>query len=143
MTLRQAPGPALDAVTLYALLRLRVDVFVVEQRCPYPELDGRDLAPGCVHWWVEGPTGDVLACLRVVTEPDGPWRVGRVATAAHARGAGHAGRLLDAALEQTGRPVVLHAQSHLRGWYARRGFAVTGPEFVEDGIPHVPMRLER
>jgi ElaA protein len=53
VTLRAARFDDLDAATLYALLRLRVDVFVVEQHCPYPELDGRDREPGTVHLWLE------------------------------------------------------------------------------------------
>jgi len=45
----------LNTTTLYALLRLRVDVFVVEQQCAYPELDGRDLEPRARHYWLGGP----------------------------------------------------------------------------------------
>jgi ElaA protein len=67
-------------------------------------------------------------------------RIGRVVTAPGARGAGLAGRLLTEALEVIGnRPSVLDAQAHLTGFYARFGYEPTGPEFLEDGIPHVPM----
>jgi DeoR/GlpR family transcriptional regulator of sugar metabolism len=52
-----------------------------------------------------------------------------------------AARLLDHALGLAGRPVVADVQSHLVAWYARFGFTADGPEFVMDGIPHVPMRL--
>src|SRR5438034_1116433 len=52
MILHTARFGDLDGPTLYALLRLRVDVFVVEQQCPYPELDGRDLSPSTVHVWL-------------------------------------------------------------------------------------------
>lgn len=134
-------GDALDASTLYGLLRLRVDVFVVEQGCPYPELDGRDLAPTTRHCYVtefEAP----VACLRLVAEPGGSTRLGRVATAPAARGRGLAAALLHHALSLAGRPVVCHAQAHLADWYSRFGFRPTGPEFDEDGIPHVPMRLD-
>lgn len=129
----------LDAATLYGLLRLRVDVFVVEQACPYPELDGRDTEPGTVHLWVERD-GRVVACLRLLDDPAGQ-RIGRVCVAADSRGAGLAEVLVRAALQRCAGPVVLDAQTYLARWYERLGFAVAGPEFVEDGISHVPMRL--
>ena len=54
--------PDLSAAVLYGLLRLRVDVFVVEQRCAYPELDGRDLEPGTVHLWTGRAEPPAPAC---------------------------------------------------------------------------------
>jgi ElaA protein len=140
-TLREASFAELDTTTLYALLRLRVDVFVVEQRCPYPELDGRDTEPSTRHLWLERD-GAPVAYLRLLTEPDGAARIGRVTVARHARGAGLADRLMTAALARvgTGRPCVLDAQAHLVDFYARFGFAPVGEEFLEDGIPHVRMR---
>lgn len=129
----------LDVALCYALLRLRVDVFVVEQACPYPELDGRDLDAGTWHLWTsdgDGPT----AYLRLLDE-GGTARIGRVCTRADARGRGLAARLVEAALERTaGRPVELAAQSHLATWYRRFGFTPNGPEVVEDGIAHLPLR---
>lgn len=130
----------LDARTLHDLLRLRVDVFVVEQACPYPELDGRDVEPGTRHWWLSDPSGPV-AVLRTLVEPDGSSRLGRVATRADRRAEGLAARLVRAALADVPRPVRIDAQSHLERWYADLGFVTDGAEFVEDGIPHVPMRL--
>ena len=128
---------------LYALLKLRVDVFVVEQSCAYAELDGRDDEPGTRHLWVTAGANPSapLAYLRVLTEPDGSMRIGRVATARKARGEGHATRLMVAALEiDPAAPTVLDAQSHLAAWYQRFGFEACGPEYLEDGIPHTPMR---
>jgi ElaA protein len=131
----------LDTTTLYDLLRLRIDVFVVEQRCAYPELDGRDTEPGTRHVWL-AQDRDVRAYLRILAD-DGAERIGRVAVARDARGAGLAGRLMTEALAVVGnRPAVLEAQAHLTGFYTRHGFAVTGPEYLDDGIPHVPMRRE-
>ncbi|HEV7897422.1 MAG TPA: GNAT family N-acetyltransferase [Planosporangium sp.] len=139
MILQTARFADLDAATLYALLRLRVDVFVVEQKAPYPELDGRDVEPGSVHLWLEHD-GTPASYLRILADP-GAARIGRVCTATAHRGAGLSARLLAAALDLIGdRPCVLDAQSHLTGFYARFGFEATGPPFVEDGIPHVPMR---
>ena len=141
VTLHHQSFAALSPATLYALLRLRVDVFVVEQACPYPELDGRDTEPSTRHWWTERE-GEIVACLRVLAEPDGTTRIGRVATAPALRRAGLAAQLVAAVLNEARRPVVLDAQAHLRGWYERLGFVVAGEDFVEDGIPHVPMRLD-
>ncbi|MGC4805563.1 GNAT family N-acetyltransferase [Micromonospora sp. DT233] len=139
---RLASFTELDAHTFHDLLRLRIDVFVVEQACAYPELDGRDVEPGTRHLWLTRD-GVVLAYLRILAEPGGVARIGRVVVAPHARGEGHAGRLMAEALAAVGdRPCVLEAQSHLAGFYARHGFAVCGPEYVEDGIPHTPMRRE-
>jgi ElaA protein len=144
LTPRVAALGDMDSLTLYGLLRLRVDVFVVEQACRYAELDGRDPDPATVHMWLEGDAPDrPVAYLRVLDEPEGCARIGRVAVARDARGAGLAGRLVEAAVNRIGdRPCVLDAQSHLVGFYEQFGFVATGPEFVEDGIPHVPMRRE-
>jgi ElaA protein len=128
----------LDTTTLYAILKLRCDVFVVEQKCFYADLDGRDTEPGTRHVWLA--RGDeILAYLRILDDGDTE-RIGRVVTAPRARGAGHAGRLMEHALTVIGnRPSVLHAQAHLAAFYTRFGYAPTGPEYLEDGIPHLPM----
>ncbi|MFE0528897.1 GNAT family N-acetyltransferase [Micromonospora parva] len=140
--IRTASFADLNTRTFHDLLKLRIDVFVVEQNCPYPELDGRDVEPGTRHLWLTDG-GATLAYLRILADPDGTARIGRVVVAPSARGGGHAGRLMSAALEVVGnRRCVLEAQSHLVAFYARHGFAVSGPEYVEDGIPHTPMRRE-
>jgi ElaA protein len=143
LRLRTAGGPDIEAADLYAALRLRARVFVVEQACAYLDPDGRDLEPGTTHLWLETADGALAAYVRVLTEPGGGHRVGRVVTDPVHRGAHLAGRLIDHALERAERPVVLDAQSHLVHVYARHGFAPDGPEFVEDGIRHTPMRLDR
>ena len=126
---------------LYGLLRLRVDVFVVEQACPYPELDGRDTEPGTLHVWVQDDAGTVLSCIRVL-ENDEDRSIGRVATAVSARGRGLSARLVSRGIELcAGRQVDIGAQAYLEGWYERFGFRRSGPDYVEDGIPHLPMRL--
>jgi ElaA protein len=149
MIFRTASFQDLDTATLYQLLKLRVDVFVVEQECAYPELDGRDLEPTTRHLWYEVDRRPV-AYLRMLVDSAASHdsgtgatvhRIGRVATAPEARGGGLAGQLLTAALAAIGEePAVLDAQSHLAGFYAKYGFAPTGPEFLDDGIPHTPMR---
>ena len=127
-----------DALALYALLRLRVDVFVVEQECPYPELDGRDLEPTTRHVWID-EGGMPVACLRLLAEPDGSHRISRVATAAAQRHQGLAGLLVAHVMATTPGRLVLDAQTYLEPWYVEHGFARTGDEFTDDGIPHVPM----
>ena len=140
--LRVASFADLGARALYDLLRLRGDVFVVEQECAYPDLDGRDVEPGTRHLWLTRD-GDTVAYLRILADPGGVERIGRVAVAKHARGEGLAGRLMDAALAVVGNRVcVLEAQTYLVDFYARYGFTVTGAEYVEDGIPHLPMRRD-
>ena len=134
----------LDARTAYDVWRLRQDVFVVEQSCPYPDLDGRDLERATRHVLLRDADA-VVGCARVLDD-GATWRIGRVVLARSARGRGLADRLVAAALADCrsrdgSRPVVLDAQSPLAGWYAGFGFTVAGPEFLEDGIPHVPMRL--
>ena len=122
------------------LVRLRLDVFVVEQACPYPELDGRDVEPGTLHHWTIGDDGATTCYARTLVDGEAI-RIGRVVTAAEARGRGLAALLLSHLIERfDGRVLVLDAQSHLAEWYGRFGFERAGAEFVEDGIPHVPMR---
>jgi ElaA protein len=143
-TVHASSVPDLDAVTLYRILRLRIDVFVVEQQCPYPELDGRDLEPSAVQLWVPSSDGSVLATLRLLRDADATARIGRVATAVAARGRGLAALLMGRALELAAdADVVLDAQTYLHDWYARFGFVRDGADYVEDGIPHVPMRRRR
>ncbi|MFC4996521.1 GNAT family N-acetyltransferase [Dactylosporangium cerinum] len=138
--MHSAPFATLDVFTLYALLRLRSDVFVVEQECVYPDLDGRDTDPDTVHVWLTSPAGSVTAYLRVLSEPDGTARIGRVVTDRAHRGQGLAARLLAEAVSVVGpRAAVLNAQTTAIRVYERFGFAVSGARFLDDGIEHVPM----
>ena len=139
--LRRARVAELTGSEVYALIRLRVDVFVVEQQCPYPELDGRDTEPATEHRWL-AVDGRPVACLRVLDD-EGSKAIGRVATAAGWRGRGLAARLVEQVVADHGSaPLTLGAQAHLEGWYERFGFRRAGEAYVEDGIPHVPMRRE-
>ncbi|MDF0531600.1 GNAT family N-acetyltransferase [Tsukamurella sp. 8F] len=140
--LHRAWAPDLDAATLYALLRLRAEVFVGEQASPYVDPDGRDLLPLTRHLWIEDD-GRIVATARLL-EDEGPegsvFRVGRLCVARQARGRGDGARLLEAALAEVGdRPCHLAAQTYLREMYAKFGFEPAGDEYVEDGIPHIPM----
>ncbi|MBI3216566.1 MAG: GNAT family N-acetyltransferase [Mycobacterium sp.] len=143
VALRRVRSQDLDAATLYELLKLRVEVFVVEQACPYPELDGRDLLADTRHYWLEAPDGEVMSTLRLMEEHTGgekTFRIGRLCTKRSARGQGHTTRLLQAALAEVGDyQCRIDAQTYLEEMYAGHGFVRDGDEFVEDGIPHVPM----
>ena len=152
VTVRSRGFEDLDVRTAYDVWRLRQDVFVVEQECPYPDLDGRDVEPGTRHLTLE-VDGELAGYLRILDDAatssgtssgtgpgTGTARIGRVLLARAFRGRGLADRLMEAALEEIGdRPSRLDAQLPLTGWYARYGYVVTGPEFLDDGIPHVPM----
>lgn len=142
------PLEALAPRALFDLMRLRVDVFVVEQRCPYPELDAADIACGTRH--VLGRLdGELVACARTLAPeaPAAPSRIGRVAVRADRRGRGIAGELMrwtlaTLAREHPERAVVLDAQLAVERFYAALGFERISAEFVEDGIAHVRMRRE-
>ncbi|WP_402461620.1 GNAT family N-acetyltransferase [Isoptericola aurantiacus] len=143
MEILTRPLTDLDAATVFGLCRLRQDVFVVEQDCAYPDLDDRDLAPGTRHVVVLD-AGRVVATARVLDD-GAAQRIGRVVCHPDVRGTGTSGVLLRAALDVAieaapHQDVVLGAQSPLVGWYARFGFAPDGAEYLEDGIPHTPMR---
>lgn len=131
---------------LHALLRLRTDVFVVEQNCPYPELDGKDLAS--VHVWAAAadaaPGAAAAACARVVMPADAAVSIGRVAVGEGFRGTGLGQTLMLHTLHATttaaGRTRIrISAQSHLQDFYAHFGFVARGDEYLEDDIPHREM----
>ena len=135
----------LDIDQLYALLKARHDVFVVEQHCPYPDLDGRD--QDSLHLFYADGTGRVTAYMRMFPKADEPGtvRISRVLTVD--RGTGLGGRLLQdgirTARERLGaREIYVEAQSHAVGYYAREGFQICSEEFLDDGIPHKQMRLK-
>lgn len=130
---------------LYDLLAVRTAVFVVEQRCPYQEADGLDRRA----WHVFARDGEetIQACLRILEPENGTAQIGRVLTVNRGRGVGRTlmERGIRAAWEKTGaRRIRLEAQSYAQGFYEKLGFRRTeAPEFLEDGIPHVEMVLER
>ncbi|MCP1473189.1 ElaA protein [Pseudomonas sp. EB276 TE3739] len=131
---------------LYALLKLRSDVFVVEQKCAYPDLDGQDLEGDTYH--LMGWENDQLMAYLRLLDPEsqgGDVVIGRVITAPVGRGKGLGHAMMEQALKQAGKhwpqvPIYLSAQAHLQGYYGRYGFAVAGEEYLEDGIPHIGMR---
>ncbi|PFG45383.1 ElaA protein [Vibrio sp. ES.051] len=142
------PFAQLTTTQLYAMMQLRVDVFIVEQTCPYPELDGKDTLEG-VHHLLGYRRDELVACARLL--PAGTTydnvSIGRVATKQTARGGGLGHQLLEAALTQCermwpGQTIDIGAQEHLSHFYARHGFNVISDCYLEDDIPHVDMRRE-
>lgn len=146
LTLRTAEHfDDLDTRTFHAIAKLRQEVFVLEQHCVYLDLDGRDLEPGTVQIWAESSAGEIATSVRILDEAadePGLVSIGRVVTAPDWRGRGAAGSLMRAAVARCGNASIrIHAQAHLTDWYAQFGFAVSGEEFLEDGIPHREMRI--
>lgn len=128
---------------LYQLIKLRVDVFVVEQDCPYPELDNKDLE--AVHVFrIDGD--EAMATARIL--PAGvsykEWSIGRVATHEKWRGKGVGKQLMSSVMDymadkHPNESIRISAQSHLEKFYADFGFTATGKAYLEDGIPHIEM----
>lgn len=135
---------AMDPIVLYKILQIRTDVFVVEQNCPYPELDGRDLEPDSEQVWVT-VDGEIAGTIRILRDSDA-LRIGRVVVAAKHRGTGVARELFTYALERCANidpdsKLVLDAQAPLQDWYGSFGFEPVSEIFMEDGIPHITMEL--
>ena len=142
MNIEAVPFQALDATTAYDVWRLRQQVFIVEQESVYPDLDGRDDESGTRHVLLRDGTR-LVGYARVLDDGD-TWRIGRVVLAEEARGRGLGDPLMQTALKVcVDRDVVLDAQTRLAGWYEAMGFVVTGEEFLDGGVPHLPMRLTR
>jgi len=132
-------GDRLTVNDFHDILALRTSVFVVEQNCPYQEVDGNDLLADTVHMWTNDEDG-ISSYLRILSCPPDR-QIGRVVTRQDVRGRGVSSTLIRSALQRVGEtPTILSAQSHLTSFYESFGFAINGPEFLEDGIPHILMR---
>lgn len=134
----------LTTVELYAMLKLRTDVFFLEQRIEEEELDNRDQEPGTEHFWITDDAG-VAAYLRVLWNETAEHRdahrvIGRVVVRADRRGEGLAQELLAAVLARFGgEGLLLHAQEYIAPLYAKIGFEPFGEIYQEAGIPHISM----
>ncbi len=131
---------------LYDLLKLRVDVFVVEQNCPYPELDNKDRHAQTQHLLGVDEQGVIQAYARVlapgVSYPDAS--IGRVIVAEAVRGGGVAHTLMQKAIAISNKRwpehnIQLGGQEHLKGFYQQQGFEPVSEMYLEDGIPHIDM----
>lgn len=135
----------LNVHQLHDLLALRNRVFIVEQQCPYEDIDGQDLVRDNRHIFALGE-GRMLACARILTPADesSPVAIGRVIVTSEARGLHLGYRLMEQVLiscEQhwPGRQQYLSAQAHLQAFYMRMGFEPVGEIYLEDNIPHIDM----
>ena len=142
----KAPFWELDTTTLYGILKLRSEVFVVEQNCVYQDLD--DIDQLSWHLWMKA-NGRVIACVRVfMKDPERKTvQIGRVVVAAEKRRKGIASALMKEAMllartELGARQLYLEAQTYAIPFYQQMGFRVCSEEFLEDGIPHVGMNFE-
>ena len=127
-----------------------MDVFVVEQACPYPELDGKDTHAHTLHVAARTADRNLVAYLRIlapgVSYPGVSF--GRVVTAKAFRGRGLSHELINKAVELArvnwpGIPVQIGAQEYLKDFYQSHGFEATSEIYLEDGIPHIDMVLKQ
>ena len=131
----------LTAKELYEILRLRVNVFVVEQNCSYPEVDGKDL--DAWHLWFEDEDG-IAGYLRLLA-PGVSFKeasIGRVI--AKKRRCGIGSKLMQAGIEKMKEvygdtDIRIEAQVYAREFYEKAGFVKVSEEFLDDGIPHIEM----
>lgn len=135
---------ALTNRELYEILKARCAVFVVEQNCPYQDLDGKDT--DSEHLFIQRPDGSVAACLRLFRKDDetDTVQLGRIVTTE--RGCGLGGKILHAGVLKAkelfhAHEIYIEAQEYAIGFYQKEGFRVVSDSFMEDGIPHVQMRL--
>ncbi|HCN50500.1 MAG TPA: GNAT family N-acetyltransferase [Chryseobacterium sp.] len=128
---------------LYAVLKARIDVFVIEQNCPYPDLDNYDQK--AVHIWAE-ENGAILAYCRVFDKgiKYEETSIGRVLTTEKARGKSLGKQLIQYAVETIENrfhtpEIRISAQDYLLRFYGGFGFEDTGKKYLEDDIPHTEM----
>ncbi|MGV8883272.1 MAG: GNAT family N-acetyltransferase [Rhodoglobus sp.] len=137
-------GDQLTTDELYSFLKLRTDVFFIEQKIDETELDNRDLEPETIHYWIADEVG-TAAYLRVLFDQTAEHRdahrvVGRVVVRGDRRGEGLAQVLFAQVLERFGtEPMMLHAQEYIAPLYAKFGFEAFGDVYQEAGITHVSM----
>jgi ElaA protein len=133
----------LDTATLYEMMVLRQEVFVVEQDCPYQDADGDDLVAIHLMGW---SSNKLVAYLRMFGPSDKYLEasIGRVVTSPSVRGQGFGVEVMKRGIELAhatfvGAPIRISAQTRLRRFYENLGFEVVGDGYLEDGIPHLPM----
>lgn len=133
----------LSTEELYEIYRVRVAVFVVEQNCPYQEVDEMDLLS--THVFLEDESNHIHAYLRYFPKPEEPGviQIGRVLSVEHNQGYGK--QVFQQALQSIQqlssiKELYLEAQTHAKSFYEFFGFECTSDEFLEDDIPHIQMR---
>lgn len=144
MELKVKTFSQLSNTELYAILKLRVDVFVVEQSCPYPEIDGRD--EDSLHVWLE-EDGEIMAYLRVLDRgvESEYVAIGRVIAARRRQGLGS--EIMKAGIRVAqehfhAEAIYLEGQVYAQGFYESLGFRQISEPYLEDNIPHIKMLRE-
>lgn len=136
---------SLNTPTLYEWLALRINVFVVEQNCPYQECDGKDLYATHLLGRVEGKLVAGCRILAPGISYQDSASIGRVVTDPDARGQGYGRILMQEAIahckEQFVEPIKISAQAYLEKFYTELGFKTISEPYLEDDIPHVAMIL--
>ena len=129
---------------VHQLYKLRVDVFVAEQNCPFNEIDDQDASPDTRH--ILAFDGETLAGCARVFPTEGGSRFGRFVVHPDFRGSGLGPQIVRSGIEYTERfdgDLIVEAQSGLVGYYEQFGLVAEGDEFLNTGIPHRKMRLAR
>lgn len=139
----------LSNVQLYKILKLRQEVFVVEQDCPYLDADDKDQQSfHLVSWDDQGEAVAYVRLLPVGLSYVSYASIGRVVTAKSIRGSGGGKALMKNALVWAEKlfgdaPLKISAQSYLIKFYSELGFKAVGEEYLEDNIPHIAMVLDQ
>lgn len=123
---------------LYDLLQLRIEVFVIEQNCPYQECDGLDKRAWHIFLTDESK---LIGTARIYEKESGHYAIGRVVVSKSHRGGLGKMIMMECIkfLENRAEQISLSAQSHLESFYAEFGFESVGEGYLEDGIPHILM----
>lgn len=139
------PFSALSIDELYKIMALRQEVFVVEQNCPYLDADGKDQQAW--HLMALDQNDRLVAYSRFGGKGvfyENYASIGRIVTAPSIRNKGFGKKLMSESLDAIkntigAQPIKISAQSYLIRFYESFGFAKTGAEYLEDGIPHIAM----
>jgi ElaA protein len=146
MVFQCKPFIALDTHSLFTIMRGRVDVFVVEQMCPYPELDEHDIAATTQHLYCLAGER-LLAYARCYEKNANYSAIGRVLVNKTERGKGLAQQLVAEAInccksQWPDRDIYIGAQTYLLDFYRGFGFNTVNAAYLEDGIAHQDMILQ-
>jgi len=134
----------LNTRELYAMLELRVNVFIVEQNCPYHELDWQD--QHALHLWQE-ENGKITMYSRIFMDSQtGKGKIGRVIVQKDFRGKGRGKILMEKAIEilkgKKAKTILVAAQADLDNFYGELGFKQVSELYLWDDIPHIDMELK-
>lgn len=134
----------LTTAELYHILHLRAAVFVVEQNCPYQDLDYSDQQALHLMGTIEGELVAYTRLFAPGVKYPGQACIGRVVNAASVRGKGAGRALMQKSIEEVearfGKgPIKIGAQQHLQKFYTSLGFEQSSEMYLEDGIPHIEM----